>query len=82
MAFEVMQSVNEKTSLVPMLDARRMEVYTATYSLDLDEEEEPRPLILDETSFAETLKSQTMFFFGNGVSKFKALVLEKTTPNL
>ena len=56
MAFEVKQKFNGKMSLVPMLDARRMEVYTATYSLDLKEEEELRPLILDETSFNETLK--------------------------
>ena len=37
----------EGTLFAPMIDARRMEVYTAVYDLSLRPLMEPRPLILD-----------------------------------
>lgn len=60
--------------LVPMLDARRMEVYTATYDQRLNEIEQVRPLVLNEQSFSETLISHDVFFFGNGSDKFQPLL--------
>lgn len=60
--------------IVPMIDARRMEVYTATYNRYLGLEEELRPLILDHTSFQETLETEVVFFVGNGVAKFEPLL--------
>ena len=74
MAYEVNLNNVDKSLLVPMIDARRMEVYTATYDDQLEVEKELRPLILDEISFQETLTNNKVLFFGNGADKFKPLV--------
>ncbi len=74
MAYEVSRYNTEESLLVPMLDARRMEVYTATYESSMEIAEEVRPLILDELSFNETLARQTVLFFGDGATKFKPLI--------
>lgn len=58
--------------LVPMLDARRMEVYTGAYDFALHELLAPQPLILDSESYAPLLESgREVWFFGDGSGKFK-----------
>jgi tRNA threonylcarbamoyladenosine biosynthesis protein TsaB len=65
---------NEKTDLIcPMIDARRMEVFTAIYDKSLEEIISPHNIILDENSFNEILKNKKILFFGNGSTKFQAL---------
>ncbi len=60
---------------VPMIDARRMEVYTAAYNIALDEVMAPQPLILDENSYAELFGSgRTIVFFGDGSDKARDLI--------
>ncbi len=53
----------------PMIDARRMEVYTAFYSHKNEEMREISAEIIDENSFAEDLKKNEIVFFGDGSSK-------------
>lgn len=60
--------------LCPMIDARRMEVFTALYTNNLEPVKEPVALILDQNSFAEELVSNRICFFGSGSRKFNALV--------
>lgn len=61
--------------LVPMLDARRMEVYTAVYDMGLKVLMAPRALILDEESYKEfTDGSRPVAFFGNGSDKARPLL--------
>ena len=55
----------------PMIDARRMEVFTAIYTKDLSIFLSPSPLILDESSFASALLENKILFFGNGSPKWK-----------
>jgi tRNA threonylcarbamoyladenosine biosynthesis protein TsaB len=55
----------------PMIDARRMEVYTALYNSNLDEIIKPTALILDANSFEEQLRRQKILFLGNGSKKFQ-----------
>jgi len=74
MAFQVAKVDDSGALLVPMLDARRMEVYTATYNRELTIIDEVRPLVLDENSFAETLTSDLLLFFGNGAGKFQEIM--------
>lgn len=74
MALEVNQSNENEALLCPMIDARRMEVYTALYDSFLEELLPPCPKILDESSFHETLASSKVLFFGNGSEKFKEIV--------
>ena len=58
----------------PMIDARRMEVYTALYSFDLGEIEAPSAKILDENSFRKYNSSPKIVFSGSGSKKFSKLV--------
>lgn len=60
----------EKVLYVPMIDARRMEVYTAAYNAALEPVLEPQAMILDEQSL-EDLNQQgyTLVLMGNGSDK-------------
>lgn len=60
--------------LVPMIDARRMEVFTGAYNFALDALMEPQPLILDENSYADLLKDHEVWFMGDGAEKFKGVI--------
>lgn len=68
-------SVDPDSILVPMIDARRMEVYTAAYDFGLAELIKPQPLILDENAYADILASgRPVLFFGDGMEKSKAVI--------
>ena len=57
----------------PMIDARRMEVYTALYDSGLKKLSEPEAMILDENSFAEGKDGKRILFFGSGSHKFSKI---------
>lgn len=75
MSPEVVKELNFRKDglLCPMLDARRMEVYTAVYDVGLKAVLEPTNKILDETSYQEFLSTEPVIFFGNGSDKFKEI---------
>src|SRR5689334_17213900 len=50
----------------PMIDARRMEVFTAVYNEALQEIVAPKAMILEELSFKEELNDRSLICFGNG----------------
>lgn len=54
--------------IVPMIDARRMEVYTAVFE-NGKQITETAPAIIDETSFAEYLEQGPVLFIGDGAGK-------------
>lgn len=58
---------------IPMLDARRMEVYTAIFSNTNEVVEDTNALILDENSFNTIPQQSKICFFGDGSAKFKAI---------
>lgn len=60
--------------IVPMLDARRMEVYSAIYNSNLELYREIKAEILTKESFASILETNKVFFIGNGVDKTKTLI--------
>ncbi|MDE7180878.1 MAG: tRNA (adenosine(37)-N6)-threonylcarbamoyltransferase complex dimerization subunit type 1 TsaB [Muribaculaceae bacterium] len=61
--------------LVPMVDARRMEVFTAPYDFALNPLTEPGPMILDENSFKDLLDSgKHLYFIGDGAEKAKKVI--------
>ncbi|MBK7561758.1 MAG: tRNA (adenosine(37)-N6)-threonylcarbamoyltransferase complex dimerization subunit type 1 TsaB [Chitinophagaceae bacterium] len=65
----------EATGLIcPLIDARRMEVFTAIYDKELKEISFPAAMIVEETSFASLLKTQPILFCGNGRKKLEALI--------
>lgn len=59
---------------VPMIDARRMEVYTAAYNPALEAVIEPQAMILDENSYADILESHKVVFMGNGSTKARDVI--------
>ena len=63
--------------IVPMLDARRMEVYSAIFDNNHNLIREIKAEILTEESYAELLASNKVYFIGNGVDKTKALINHK-----
>lgn len=60
--------------VIPMLDARRMEVYSAVYNTNLDLQREIKTEILTEESYSELLNKGKVYFIGNGVEKTKSLI--------
>ncbi len=60
--------------LAPMIDARRMEVFTAVYTLGLEPVMEPQPLILTPDSYAEARNRGKLVIFGDGSDKARDLL--------
>jgi tRNA threonylcarbamoyladenosine biosynthesis protein TsaB len=54
--------------IVPMIDARRMEVYTAIFENGI-QTTETAPMIIDENSFADILEQGPVLFIGDGAGK-------------
>ena len=54
--------------IIPMIDARRMEVYTAVFE-GIRQITETAPAIIDENSFAEYLEQGACLFIGDGAGK-------------
>jgi tRNA threonylcarbamoyladenosine biosynthesis protein TsaB len=64
----------ENGLIVPMLDARRMEVYSAVFDTSFNTVREIEAQILDGQSFASYLEKGKVYFIGNGVEKTKTLI--------
>ncbi len=60
--------------IVPMLDARRMEVYSAVFNSEHKQIRDTEAQILDENSFTKYLENGKVYFIGNGVEKTKTLI--------
>ena len=59
--------------LCPMIDARRMEVYTAFFNEKLEKTSETEALIVDENSFMELKQNNHLYLFGDGADKLANL---------
>jgi tRNA threonylcarbamoyladenosine biosynthesis protein TsaB len=62
-------TLQDDTLICPMLDARRMEVYTALYDVHENCLEKVNARIIDESSFAGELLEHSVWFVGDGASK-------------
>lgn len=65
---------NENALYCAMIDARRMEVFTAVYDKDLNEIIVPQSMILQPDTFRELLKTNKIYFSGSGAVKMNAVV--------
>ena len=59
----------DEAVLCPMVDARRMEVYTQIFNTDGEALSEVSAEVVDESSFAELRAKGKMVLFGNGAKK-------------
>ncbi len=65
---------DEKVVFAPMIDARRMEVFTAVYDMALTPLMEPHSLILDSDSYREFLDAGHVIFCGDGSDKARDVI--------
>ena len=74
----LVQSVTqaEVELIIPMMDARRMEVYTAIFDGNKNWINQTSALVLSQNSFKEIVKDKTVLFLGNGINKFQELIPE------
>lgn len=64
--------------IVPMIDARRMEVFTALFDKELNIIKQPEATILSPESYADILTNHKVLFTGDGTVKFKSIVTAPT----
>lgn len=77
MAKAAVEQVPGMDFYVPMIDARRNEVYTAVYDSTIAPIEMPGALILQPHSFANYLQKRRGLFFGDGAEKFQKIIQDK-----
>lgn len=74
MASTMSSKVDSDALLCPMIDARRMEVYTSIYDSSLNIIEPTVAKIIDEDSFKDILSTHKVAFFGDGAFKCKEVI--------
>jgi len=71
------QNNTKSDFIIPMLDARRMEVYALVHDSDKTPLKQTTAEIIDEHSFVEYLEKGTVSFIGNGATKCKGVITHK-----
>lgn len=69
--------VDKGEMIIPLLDARRMEVYSAVYDFEKNKIREIQAQIIDKNSFSEYLERGTVYFLGDGALKCKEVIHHK-----
>lgn len=78
MALKMQEQPINADLYAPMIDARRMEVYTALYNLKNEKVKNVEAKIIDENSFTEELRTKQVVFFGDGAEKCE-IVLDQNS---
>ncbi len=60
--------------VVPMVDARRMEVYTAVFTPSGHQLTDTRPQVIEDNSFADLLAEGPVLFIGDGAGKCREAI--------
>lgn len=68
------EELPEDALLVPMIDARRMEVYAAVYDRALHAVREVQADIVDADTYRPWLEEHPVYFLGDGMEKCKAVI--------
>jgi len=74
LAVGIVAEAKEGDLIIPMIDARRKEVYHAIYDHILTEVQIVEPLILDDTTFQNLSNKGDIHFCGDGVTKSKDIL--------
>ncbi|MDB4297513.1 tRNA (adenosine(37)-N6)-threonylcarbamoyltransferase complex dimerization subunit type 1 TsaB [Flavobacteriaceae bacterium] len=64
----------ESGFIVPMIDARRLEVFSAVYNTQFELLRAIKAEIIDENSFEDILKQDKVYFLGDGAAKCKDIL--------
>lgn len=65
---------NGSTLLVPMIDARRMEVYQQYFNLNYESISDVTSEVISSTSYNDLLKFNQLYFFGSGADKIVNII--------
>ncbi len=71
------EELPEDALLIPMIDARRMEVYSAVYDRALHEVRPVGADIVDADTYLPYIEEHPVWFFGNGAEKCKSVIQHK-----
>jgi tRNA threonylcarbamoyladenosine biosynthesis protein TsaB len=75
---DILTGKDSSVLLCPMIDARRMEVYSAVFDINGKEIRETKAEIIDDNSFSDYLENHKVVFFGDGAAKCRNII---THPN-
>ena len=64
--------IQQDSILIPTLDARRMEIYYATFTKNLKQQSKDKPLVVNEDTFQEFKNESCVIIMGSGAHKCKA----------
>jgi len=71
-------NVEEGDIIIPLLDARRMEVYSAVFDHNYDQIRKTEAEIIDKNSFEKYLNNGKVYFLGDGAHKIKEIINHKS----
>lgn len=74
--------ITENDFLIPMIDARRMEVYAAVFDANLNKIHDTAALVIDENSFEELSKDHRLWLFGDGAPKLNKVFDNQNNINI
>lgn len=77
MAYQVYRYHHDHLMFCPMMDARRMEVYTLLLNQDFSLIKPTEPIVLEDDYLQKELVDQKILFFGDGAHKFRNVVKSK-----
>ena len=72
--------IAENDLLIPMIDARRMEVYAAVFDANLNRIQDTAALVIDENAFDDLKIDHRLWLFGDGAPKLKTVFADQ--PNI
>lgn len=76
-AGKIRDNYSDDILLCPMIDARRMEVYSALYDINGKPVRDVKAEIIEKNSFDKILDSKKIVFFGDGAKKCKTVLEQK-----
>ena len=71
-----------KVFLIPMIDARRMEVYTALYDVHLNNVSETHAVIINDDSFLEYRNQGRIYLGGDGAAKLQEMYKDSNSISI
>ncbi len=74
--------IAETDLLIPMIDARRMEVYASVFDANLNKTEDTVALVIDENSFEDLRKDHRLWLFGDGAPKLREIFDNQQNINI
>jgi len=76
-ALAMQAEITDIKTIIPVLDARRMEVYSAIFNSKFEEKRGIEAQIIEEDSFKEQLADGNCLFIGNGAEKLQPILKHK-----